>query len=104
MGTHPIFESDFDCLTDLISVRQRNVKSQQRDFVRSRRGGHKGLEGQEAQVSRDDRAPDHSEELRSPEGQAFLWNRQVSRATVATMRIYRYLDRKGVYPGLDPQS
>merc|ERR1712227_424197 len=26
MGTHPIFESDFDCLTDLISVRKEMSK------------------------------------------------------------------------------
>jgi len=26
MGTHPIFESDFDCLTDICSVRGINVK------------------------------------------------------------------------------
>jgi len=26
MGTHPIFESDFDCLTDLKSCRRENAR------------------------------------------------------------------------------
>jgi len=26
MGTHPIFESDFDCLTDLSKQKEKNAK------------------------------------------------------------------------------
>ena len=34
-------------------------------------------QGQAKKVPRDGRPPNRSEELRSPEGQAFLWHRQV---------------------------
>jgi len=30
MGTHPIFESDFDCLTVWVKIRKRKEKEQKR--------------------------------------------------------------------------
>ena len=55
------------------------------DPLRVRPGGAQGLQGgQASQVRRDGRPPDRPQELRSPEGQAFLRHRQVRlRATLA---------------------
>ena len=36
-----------------------------------------GFQGQAKEIPGDRRPPDWPEELRSPEGQAFLWHRQV---------------------------
>ena len=36
-----------------------------------------GIQGQAEEVPGDRGSPDRSEELRPPEGQAFLWHRQV---------------------------
>merc|ERR1712203_828817 len=37
MGTHPIFESDFDCLTDLSVEMPRRRAENQPQFIRTRR-------------------------------------------------------------------
>merc|ERR1712227_456487 len=64
MGTHPIFESDFDCLTDFEfgSICRRNPKRLQRKAKK---------------IFGNRRTSNHLEELRSTKRQAFLWYRQL---------------------------
>merc|ERR1739848_777649 len=76
MGTHPIFESDFDCLTDFEfgSICQRSHVI----LVRICRRNPQRLQRKAEKILGNRRTSNHFEELRSTKRQAFLWYRQVS--------------------------
>merc|ERR1711953_1125429 len=61
MGTHPIFESDFDCLTDMDRATKRKMKSQQRKKKANL------LASEEVPVSKPEKKPEDFEERETEE-------------------------------------
>merc|ERR1711917_54046 len=61
MGTHPIFESDFDCLTDMDRSTKRKIKNQQKKKKANL------LASEEVPVSKPEKKPEDFEERETEE-------------------------------------